>query len=440
VLRADEQALELAQRLFQDVRNQLARFTERLQQTARALARIDCLADLAEVARKSRYVRPVVDDSCVLEIADGRHPVLERTLTEERFVPNDTLLDPEATQLAIITGPNMAGKSTYVRQVALIVLMAQMGSFVPARSARVGIADRIFTRVGASDELARGRSTFMVEMTETANILNNASQRSLIILDEIGRGTSTFDGLSIAWAVSEYLHEHVRARTLFATHYHELVELERLLPRVKNFNVAVREWGDEVVFLHKIIPGGTDKSYGIQVGRLAGLPRQVIDRAKTILANLEQDELDDAERPKLARGEEPLSLKDGVARTGPQGLSVKRSANGLARRVARTDAERLSVDDEGDVLGPVLPGRARQGASAPCPPEEVDERRVPRTGPQGLSVPDVVSQKPPGPRQLPLFTGPGEEIAQILRSLDLDHLTPLQALQKLKELQDKAKQ
>ena len=379
VLRAEEQALELEQDLFRKVRTEVGQFIERLQQTALALARIDLLTDLAEVARKSRYVRPGVDDSCVVEIADGRHPVLERTLVEERFVPNDARLDPDSTQIAIITGPNMAGKSTYVRQVALIVLMAQMGGFVPARSARVGVADRIFTRIGASDELARGRSTFMVEMTETADILNNATGRSLIILDEIGRGTSTFDGLAIAWAVSEYLHEHTGARTLFATHYHELTELELLLPRVRNFNVAVREWGDEVVFLHKIIPGGTDKSYGIQVGRLAGLPRDVINRAKTILANLEQEELDETSRPKLARADQPLTLKEGVS-----------------RRVARTDAERLSVG----------------GGEQPA--------------------------EPAGPKQLSLFATPEQEIAHILRSLDLDQLTPLEAFQKLKELRDKA--
>jgi DNA mismatch repair protein MutS len=220
---------------------------------------------------------------------------------EERFVPNDTLLDNQGQQLLIITGPNMAGKSTYIRQVALLVLMAQVGSFIPAARATVGVVDRIFTRVGAADDLARGQSTFMVEMNETANILNNATAKSLIVLDEIGRGTSTFDGLSIAWAVAEHLHNSVGAKTLFATHYHELTELAATLPRVKNYNVAVREWHDQVIFLHKILPGGTDKSYGIQVARLAGLPKEVLARAKEVLNNLEEAEISADGKPKLAR-------------------------------------------------------------------------------------------------------------------------------------------
>jgi DNA mismatch repair protein MutS len=224
-------------------------------------------------------------------LSTGRHPVLEQTLVEERFVPNDTLLDNQQQQILIITGPNMAGKSTYIRQVSLLVLMAQVGSFIPAMRATVGLVDRIFTRVGATDDLARGQSTFLVEMNETANILNNATPKSLIVLDEIGRGTSTFDGLSIAWAVAEHLHGAVGAKTLFATHYHELTELAATLPRVKNYNVAVREWHDQVIFLHKILPGGTDKSYGIQVARLAGLPKEVIARAKEVLNNLEEAEL-----------------------------------------------------------------------------------------------------------------------------------------------------
>ncbi len=227
--------------------------------------------------------------------------MLEQTLVEERFVPNDTLLDNHEQQVLIITGPNMAGKSTYIRQVAVLVLMAQVGSYIPAQSATVGLVDRIFTRVGANDDLARGQSTFMVEMNETANILNNATARSLIVLDEIGRGTSTFDGLSIAWAVAEFLHNSVGAKTLFATHYHELTELAVTLPRVKNYNVAVREWHDQVIFLHKILPGGTDKSYGIQVARLAGLPKEVLARAKEVLGNLEESELSAEGQPKLAK-------------------------------------------------------------------------------------------------------------------------------------------
>ena len=245
--------------------------TVRIQDMARRLAVLDCVASLAEAAAKNNYVRPVIDDGDVLRIVEGRHPVIEQ-LTEERFVPNDTLLDTDENQLIIITGPNMAGKSTYMRQVALIAIMAQMGSFVPAKETYIGIVDRVFTRVGASDFIARGQSTFMVEMNETANILNNATDKSLIILDEIGRGTSTFDGISIAWAVAEFIHEKLRARTLFATHYHELTDLALTMDRVKNFNVAIKEWNDQIIFLRKVIEGGADKSYGIQVARLAGLP------------------------------------------------------------------------------------------------------------------------------------------------------------------------
>jgi DNA mismatch repair protein MutS len=225
-----------------------------------------------------------------IKITDGRHPVLDQTMSAGRFVPNDTELDAESHRLVILTGPNMAGKSTYIRQVALLVLLAQTGSFIPAASAEIGLADRIFTRVGASDDLSRGQSTFMVEMNETAAILNNATDRSLVILDEIGRGTSTFDGLSIAWSVAEHLHDITGCRTLFATHYHELTDLARTRPGVTNCNVAVREWNDDVIFLRKIIPGPADQSYGIQVARLAGLPPSVIDRARAILAKLEGDE------------------------------------------------------------------------------------------------------------------------------------------------------
>jgi DNA mismatch repair protein MutS len=234
-------------------------------------------------------------------VKDGRHPVLDQTLVEERFVPNDTSLDGENVRLAIITGPNMAGKSTYIRQVALIVLMAQIGGFVPAESAEIGLVDRIFTRVGANDDLARGQSTFMVEMNETSNIVNNATDRSLVVLDEIGRGTSTFDGLSIAWSVAEFLHDKIKARTLFATHYHELTKLAEDRKGVCNLNVAVREWNDQIIFLRKIIPGGADKSYGIQVARLAGLPKEILDRAKDILAHLENSNRETAETKPRAR-------------------------------------------------------------------------------------------------------------------------------------------
>jgi DNA mismatch repair protein MutS len=256
---------------------------------------------LAQLARERNYVRPTMVDEPVLRIVDGRHPVLDLTEPDGTFVPNDTIAGGEQGMILLITGPNMAGKSTYIRQVALVALLAQIGSFVPAREATLGIADRIFARVGASDELSRGQSTFMVEMTETARILNTASGRSLVILDEIGRGTSTYDGISLAWAVIEHIHEHLGCRTLFATHYHELTELEKSLPQVKNLNVAVREWEEEVVFLHKIIEGAADKSYGIHVARLAGVPREVIERAKDILVQLEAEHLDAEGRPNIAR-------------------------------------------------------------------------------------------------------------------------------------------
>jgi DNA mismatch repair protein MutS len=287
VLGADDRAQNLEYKLFQKLRDETLREIEPIQQTADAIAMLDALCALAETARLFRYCRPELNDSLRLVIKDGRHPVLDQNLVDEKFVPNDTELDGDTIRMAIVTGPNMAGKSTYIRQVALIVLMAQMGSFVPAESAEVGLVDRIFTRVGASDDLARGQSTFMVEMNETANIINNATDRSLVILDEIGRGTSTFDGLSIAWSVAEFLYDKIKARTLFATHYHELTKLAEDRKGVCNLNVAVREWNEQIIFLRKIIPGGADKSYGIQVARLAGLPTEILDRAKKILAHLE---------------------------------------------------------------------------------------------------------------------------------------------------------
>jgi DNA mismatch repair protein MutS len=288
ILGADERSCHLEYQLFQKLRDETLRELGPIQETAAAIANVDVVCALAETARLFHYCRPQLNDSLRLVIKDGRHPVLDQNLVEEKFVPNDTALDGENQRLAIVTGPNMAGKSTYIRQVALIVLMAQTGSFVPAESAEVGLVDRIFTRVGASDDLARGQSTFMVEMNETANIVNNATERSLVILDEIGRGTSTFDGLSIAWSVAEFLHEKIKARTLFATHYHELTKLAEQRSGVCNFNVAVREWNDQIIFLRKIVPGGADKSYGIQVARLAGLPKEILDRAREILAHLEK--------------------------------------------------------------------------------------------------------------------------------------------------------
>jgi DNA mismatch repair protein MutS len=334
ILGAEERSVKLEYELFQRVREEVLGQLPKIQQTAAALAQLDVLASFAETARLHNYCRPQVADEGVIQIRDGRHPVLEQGLMDERFVPNDTGLagsgfsspsPPQSggegrgevaqinsphpasgyplpaargegkdflfPQIALITGPNMAGKSTYIRQVALIGLLAHTGSFVPAAEARIDLLDRIFTRIGASDDLTRGQSTFMVEMTETANILNNATPRSLVVLDEIGRGTSTFDGLSLAWSIVEHLHNQVGAKTLFATHYHELTELAARLPRLKNFNVAVREWRDQIVFLRKIVEGGTDKSYGIHVARLAGVPKEVLERAKVILSNLEESEL-----------------------------------------------------------------------------------------------------------------------------------------------------
>jgi DNA mismatch repair protein MutS len=291
IIGSEEKAKALEEELFRQLREEVLLETAALQETARSIGLLDALGSLAETARLYGYCKPELSDSLQLEFVDGRHPVLDQSLVEEKFVPNDTLLDGDENALLILTGPNMAGKSTFIRQVALLTLMAQIGSWVPAKSAFVGLADRIFTRVGANDDLSRGQSTFMVEMHETANITNNATNRSLVILDEIGRGTSTFDGLSIAWSVAEYLHDILRARTLFATHYHELTELARTRTGVKNFNVAVREWNEQIIFLRKIIPGGADKSYGIQVARLAGLPAPILSRAKQILANLERSEL-----------------------------------------------------------------------------------------------------------------------------------------------------
>jgi DNA mismatch repair protein MutS len=288
VLNAEERIREIEARLFREICARLAAASPRLLSTARSLANLDVLASLAESAALGKYVRPQLTTDTHLEIRDGRHPVVEASLSGERFVPNDAIFEP-GELVRIITGPNMSGKSTFLRQAALIVLMAQIGSFVPAASAHIGLVDRIFTRIGAQDEIHAGQSTFMVEMIEATNILNHATPRSLLILDEIGRGTSTYDGVSIAWAVVEYIHNHpgLRARTLFATHYHELTQLSDLLPGVRNYNVAVSEAGGQVVFLHKIVPGGADRSYGIHVAQLAGLPRPVIQRASEIMQQLE---------------------------------------------------------------------------------------------------------------------------------------------------------
>jgi DNA mismatch repair protein MutS len=301
ILHADERAVAREEILFKDLVEAVLGEADSLEATAYCLASIDVLVGWAKRAREWNYCRPELDESGDLEIVAGRHPVVEQSMLEEKlaglpgqhdFVPNDTHLSAEEEQIAILTGPNMAGKSTYIRQVALIALMAQVGSWVPAERCRLGLVDRIFSRVGASDELSRGNSTFMVEMNETANILNHATHRSLIILDEIGRGTSTYDGLSIAWAVVEHLHgaEERGPRTLFATHYHELTQIDRQLPRVRNHCVAVKEWNEQIIFVRQVVPGAADRSYGIHVARLAGLPETVIARAETILAKLESDD------------------------------------------------------------------------------------------------------------------------------------------------------
>ena len=291
VLSADEQAQSLEYELFLELREEVAGNLTQLQQIAQVIAELDVLAGLAELARKQNYVRPEIVATDELEIIEGRHPVLDFTQPQGTFVPNDCSAGGPHGKVFLITGPNMAGKSTYIRQTALLTLMAQLGSFLPARRAKIGVADRIFARVGASDELARGQSTFMVEMVETARILNTATPHSLIILDEIGRGTSTYDGLSLAWAIVEHIHDSIGARTLFATHYHELTQLQKSLPQVRNLNVAVNEWDEKIVFLHRIVPGGADKSYGIHVARLAGIPASINERAKDILAQLEMDHI-----------------------------------------------------------------------------------------------------------------------------------------------------
>lgn len=302
VLSAEEKSQAREYEIFLGLRDQVAAQTHRLLQTGEVLAQLDVLAALADLAVSRQYVRPSLSDEPILLIKEGRHPVLDQTLPPGTFVPNDALLGNDDGMFLLITGPNMSGKSTYIRQVALLVLLAQIGSYVPAKSAAIGIVDRIFTRVGASDELSRGQSTFMVEMTEAANILNNASRMSLVILDEIGRGTSTYDGVSLAWAITEYLHNQIGCRSLFATHYHELAQLAETLPNLRNCNVLVREWQEDIVFLHKIAPGSADKSYGIHVARLAGIPGEVLDRASQVLQQLESHHLDEElPKPRLKR-------------------------------------------------------------------------------------------------------------------------------------------
>ncbi len=344
VLKAEERSRDLEYQIFSDLRDEVARHVGRILDTADALASVDVLAGLAQRAVENRYVAPQLDNGELLSIEDGRHPVIERMTGGSSFVPNDSVLDRDARRVTILTGPNMAGKSTYIRQTALIVLLAQVGSFVPARKAKIGVVDRIFTRVGAADDISRNASTFMVEMVEVANILNNASARSLVVLDEVGRGTSTFDGLALAWSIVEHIHDRIGCRTLFATHYHQLVELATRLPGVCNKSVAVREYQDEIVFLHKIVDGGTDRSYGIHVARLAGVPADLLERARSILRDLEADNEDlvprissHASGAKAPTGQlslfgtPPSKVEAALARLDPDQLTPLQALNELQR-------------------------------------------------------------------------------------------------------------
>ena len=345
VLRAEQEAVDLEKRLFDRLRDLAIQHVPQLMKTAKALAAVDVLQGLASVAVRRNYCRPVLVAEPILELYDSRHPVVEASLVGGRFVPNDVVLRHEDARLIIVTGPNMAGKSTYIRQAALGAIMAQIGSFVPARKAIVGLVDRVFARVGASDDLARGRSTFMVEMVETATILHGATHRSLVILDEIGRGTSTYDGVALAWAVAEHLHDVNRCRTLFATHYHELAHLEKSLDAVKNLNVAVREWNDQILFLHRIVEGASDRSYGIHVARLAGVPRRVIERAKTLLAELEEAHLNDEGTPRLVQASQKRRRSSFVQRSLFTTLF-----DGLAQKLREIDPDSLTPEQAIEVL------------------------------------------------------------------------------------------
>jgi DNA mismatch repair protein MutS len=356
VLQAEERARDLEYDLFVNLREGVAKELGRILDTARALATLDVLAALAKKAIENRYCAPALDQGAVIKIVDGRHPVLEQRTQDGQFVPNDTLLDRESRRIVILTGPNMAGKSTFIRQTALIVLMAQIGSFVPAREAKIGMVDRVFTRLGSADDIGRGASTFMVEMVEVANILNNATSRSLVVLDEVGRGTSTFDGLALAWAIVEHLHDRVGCRTLFATHYHQLTELASRLSGVQNRNVAVREWNDEIVFLHKIVEGGTDRSYGIHVARLAGVPVELLERARAVLRDLEQ----------ASCGLKPQIDSSGARQTGPAQLDlfpVERVD--LAAELAKLDLDRMTPLQ---ALGELQRLKGLSGGSPPSRP------------------------------------------------------------------------
>ena len=351
ILDAQEKIVEIERRLFAELRSSIAAEARRIRQTALALAEVDVLAALAHIAALGNYCRPRFDESSDLEVIEGRHPVIEHQESAgggERYVPNDLYLNSTTHTVLVLTGPNMGGKSTYLRQAALTVILAQMGSFVPARSARLGIVDRVFTRIGASDNLARGRSTFMVEMTETAAILHTATPRSLILLDEVGRGTSTYDGLAIAWAAVEYIHSRTRAKTLFATHYFELTELAERLSGVKNYHVSVKETGGGIVFLRKVAPGAADRSYGIEVAKLAGLPNEVIERAREVLA--EHESAEQQVTGHLAPGAEPpadpadhlhAALRAGARKAARPGSQSADPARGLESAGRTEKADRL---------------------------------------------------------------------------------------------------
>ncbi|MDR1533539.1 MAG: DNA mismatch repair protein MutS [Planctomycetota bacterium] len=360
-LGAEERLLARETRLFSELLAGIGQAVGRIQDTAAGIARLDALLSLAEAGERGRFVMPEIHDGLDTFIEGGRHPVVESLLPAGAFVENDVRFAGDSQRILIVTGPNMAGKSTYIRQAALIVVMAHMGAPVPAKSARIGLADRIFSRVGASDDLGRGQSTFMVEMLETAGILHNASERSLIVLDEVGRGTSTFDGVSLAWAITEYLHHRIKARTLFATHYHELSELGHILPRAKNFNVAVRDWGDDIVFLRKIQPGACDRSYGIQVGRMAGIPPPVIERAREILSGLEEQA---AEHESKILGDSRDLLRASAREVQLKLFSSPRKMEEAGRRLLReladVDINLLSPLDSHALLGR-LADRARSG-------------------------------------------------------------------------------
>ncbi|MDR1491291.1 MAG: DNA mismatch repair protein MutS [Planctomycetaceae bacterium] len=396
ILTAGELACELEYDLFVELRDAVSAVRSEMHKTASALAHLDVLVGFAVLARERNYCRPEIVEEPILDITDGRHPVLDVVLTNGTFVPNDAKSDKESGMIHLITGPNMAGKSTFIRQIALLTIMAQIGSYIPAKSATIGIADRIFARVGASDELARGQSTFMVEMTETARILNMASPQSLVILDEIGRGTSTFDGISLAWSIVEHMHDHIGCRTFFATHYHELTALAERLDRINNLNVAVREWNDEIVFLHKIVPGAADKSYGIHVARLAGVPKDVVKRADEILIHLED--------------------------TNGNGIS--------SNEYHILDGKNSSADATNDELLP-KPNPLRQKLTPQFP--DMPEHK--NAGVNEKKPPLLAKQILPGGLQLSLFGFMDHPVLNELRNTNLNELTPLEAFQMITQWQ-----